>query len=47
MGEEIINKIILLLSISVIFAFDMDSPNPNTPLVIMGTSLVVAVSADV
>ena len=29
------------------FAFDMDSPNPNTPLVIMGTSLVVAFSADV
>jgi hypothetical protein len=47
MGEEIINKIILLLSISVIFAFDMDSPNPNTPLVLIGTSLVVAFSADV
>jgi hypothetical protein len=41
------NKIILLLSISVIFAFDMDSPNPNTPLVLIGTSLVVAFSADV
>jgi hypothetical protein len=40
-------RLILLLSISFMFGFDMDAPNPNTPLVIMGTSLVVAFSADV
>ena len=40
-------KKLILLSISVMFAFDMDSPNPNTPLVLIGTSLVVAFSADV
>ena len=40
-------RLILLLSISFMFGFDMDAPNPNEPLVIIGTSLVVAFSADV
>ena len=38
---------IVILSISILFGFDMDAPNPNTPLVLIGTSLVVAFSADV
>ena len=38
---------IVILSISILFGFDMDAPNPNTPLVIAASGLVVAVSTDV
>ena len=38
---------IVILSISILFGFDGGAPNPNTPLVIVASGLVTAVSADV